>query len=309
VAPLLSRRSDPTSGLAAAACAMLLVWPPSAFDLGFRLSVLAVAGLLMLGRLAERWVSEALPRGLAGLAGPMSMTVVACAVTLPVTSGTFGMVSVVSPLANLAVGPLVELSIAFGLMGLAVAALVRPVGSLLLSADGAVLGVACAITHRLAALPRAAVPSSGGGVLALVPLLTVFGALWILWPTPSKRAARWCSVTTLCVLLVFVATPLDAVRGASLTVLDVGQGDAILVRDGGHAVLVDTGPSAIDLRHALARAHVRRLDSVVITHEHADHDGGLDGLKGVVSVGALYRGPPLGAESDTSCALRVALRG
>jgi competence protein ComEC len=303
VGPLVSRRSDPTAGLAAATCGMLLLWPPSAFDLGFRLSVLAVAGLLLLGRLAERWAAEALPRGLGGLAGPLSMTVVACAVTLPVTSGTFGMISVVSPLANLLVGPLVEVSIAFGLAGLAVSAFVRPLGGWMLAADGAVLGAACSVTHRLAALPRAAVPSSGGGLLAVGLLLALAASLWALWPIPSKRVARRCAVGALGVLVLVVTAPLGAARGPSLTVLDVGQGDAILVRDGARAVLVDAGPSAVGLRQALARAQVRDLDSVVITHEHADHDAGLSGLKGVVAVGALYRGSPLGPESEKASVL------
>jgi competence protein ComEC len=300
VGPLLSRRSDPTAGLAAAACGMLLLWPPSAFDLGFQLSVLAVAGLLVLGRLAEAWTNEALPRGLSGLAGPMSMTLVACAVTLPVTAGTFGMVSIVSPIANLVVGPVVELSIALGLAALAVSTILPPVGLVLLRIDGMLLAVACSIAHRLAGLPRAAVPSSGGGAFAAAGVSVGVALVWALWPRPTTRTARWGAVTGVCAIALVVAAPLEAARAPELTVLDVGQGDAILVKDGTDALLVDAGPSSVDLRHALARARVRRLDAVVVTHEHADHDGGLDGLKGVVPVETLYRGPPLKGTADSA---------
>ena len=56
-------------------------------------------------------------------------------------------------------------------------------------------------------------------------------------------------------LLVYPA-PVPRPGDAWLTVLDVGQGLAVLVRDGGHSVLVDTGPpdGAALRRSALARA-------------------------------------------------------
>lgn len=56
-------------------------------------------------------------------------------------------------------------------------------------------------------------------------------------------------------------------------VLDVGQGDAVLVRGGGETVLIDAGDRdgpVVERLHALG---VYRLDLVVATHPHADHIG------------------------------------
>ncbi len=59
--------------------------------------------------------------------------------------------------------------------------------------------------------------------------------------------------------------------------LDVGQGDAALLTTGTHAVLIDGGlpEEGRNLRAALRRAGVKKLDLVLLSHPHADHYGGL----------------------------------
>ncbi len=82
---------------------------------------------------------------------------------------------------------------------------------------------------------------------------------------------------TLAALVLVAATRPDG--SVHLTVLDVGQGDAILVEgDRGGRMLVDGGPDPDRLLVALD-AHVppwdRRLDLIILTHPHEDHVGGL----------------------------------
>ena len=63
--------------------------------------------------------------------------------------------------------------------------------------------------------------------------------------------------------------------GGELTVdmLDVGQGDAILIRVDGHAALIDAGPRDADTVAQIRALGVESLDFVVATHPHADHIG------------------------------------
>ena len=72
--------------------------------------------------------------------------------------------------------------------------------------------------------------------------------------------------------------------------LDVGQGDAILIETGEQMVLVDT--SDVDerekLKAELKEAGVKRLDKVILTHPHADHIGGMDVILADFEVGEVY---------------------
>ncbi|HEV7990215.1 MAG TPA: lamin tail domain-containing protein [Gemmatimonadaceae bacterium] len=71
------------------------------------------------------------------------------------------------------------------------------------------------------------------------------------------------------------APPRDA-RETVVNVLDVGQGDAILVRNGGSTVLIDGGPDRRALARWLDRFGVRdTIDAVILTHQHSDHYEGL----------------------------------
>jgi competence protein ComEC len=64
--------------------------------------------------------------------------------------------------------------------------------------------------------------------------------------------------------------------------VNVGQGDAILVKSGAHAMLVDGGPSgaAYAVAGAARKVGITRLDFVVVSHMHADHIGATGELVG-----------------------------
>ena len=140
-----------------------------------------------------------------------------------------------------------------------------------------------ALLRVLAGLPLACVPVSveeGPALLALAVLLALL-LLW--WPRASRRVVGAALAVLLSCALVWVGR-WRLLAPARVVVLDVGQGDAILVTDGPAAVLVDTGPGDAVVE-ALARANVFHLDAVVLTHLHADHAGGLDDVLAAVPVG------------------------
>jgi len=77
---------------------------------------------------------------------------------------------------------------------------------------------------------------------------------------------------------------------ATVTAVNVGYGDAILIQLGGQSFLVDTGAKKAGdkLLRALAARDVERLNGVFLTHPHNDHIGGLKALAQRYEIGMVY---------------------
>lgn len=281
---LAGRRSDGLASLALAIIAVLAFDPWAAFDVGFQLSAVAVAGLLLFGGLASAWMDTATGSRLRPVTGALALTGVAQAATVTISASTFGMVSVLAPLANAVASPMVTVALWVGLGG-AVGGTVAPhLGDGAMRVAASVLAGTAWVAAGLSRLPGAAVVMGAGSGLA-ASVAVIAAGLWMWWPLPASRKAAVWLVGAVVVGSAVAGLGPRPVRAASIAVLDVGQGDAILVRDAGRAMLVDTGADATVLRRALARYGIRRADVVVLTHAHDDHTGGAPGLASVLDMG------------------------
>ena len=116
-----------------------------------------------------------------------------------------------------------------------------------------------------------------------IVLLLLFLAIYLVNPEPIlKKIDALAGVS---------ASPAPAPDALEVYVLDVGQGDCILLRTpGGKAMLVDAGEAiyAARIKRFLDGFGITRLDAVVATHPHTDHIGSMAELISAYEIGTFY---------------------
>ena len=281
-----------TRALGVAVVVLLLVQPGLATSVGFALSVLATAGILLLAPGWRDALTQWLPRWLAEAVAVPAAAQLACT---PLVAAISGQVSLVAVVANLvvapAVGPATVLGLTGGLLGLVWDPLGRIAGTLAAWCVAWIVLVA----RRGAALPTAAV-DWGTGLVPLLVLTLLSVGIALVAPSLLRRPSTGlgCSLALVLTVLVHPPTPGWPPEGWVLAVCDVGQGDALVLHAGpGAGVVVDAGPDPGAVDDCLRRLDVTSVPLVVLTHFHADH---VDGLAGVL------RGRTVGAVETTRLA-------
>lgn len=266
---LLERPPQLLNALAAAIVLMVLQEPSIVADLGFRLSVAATTALIVFApRLDESW--SLLPRT---LRAPLGASILAQLATLPFLLPLTGTVHPTAPFYNLVAVPWLGLVLLVALPWLAIAVAAPSV-----AAD--LLPVLDAVTSPLPWLADRAPSSLDLLLVDLGPFAAVLvaGVLGGIALRPRRGAPLLLG------LLLLAQSGAHAPEPVELVALDVGQGDAFLLRDGRRSVLIDGGGwpqgdfGGRVLLPALAAAGVKRLDAVLLTHADLDHCGGLADL-------------------------------
>jgi competence protein ComEC len=226
-----------------AALARLILAPGDLTDAAFHLTYAGAGALLFMAR--GRW-------WLAPLAAELAI--------VPLTLFHFHQYAIGGSVMTVVMTPLV-----FAMLVVSAVVFVFPPAihaiTLLHAAAGAMNGASAAGFGFFAAPPAAALAAAGLLSLAAISF-------------PRHRAAAIAAALTI-PLLALLATP--RASGTELIALDVGQGDALVVRDGARTLLVDGGgePGERKLLPMLAERGIRHADVIVLTHAHPDHCTGL----------------------------------
>jgi competence protein ComEC len=296
---LLEREPSVLNSLALAALLILATRPGDLLEPGFQLSFAATAGIIL----------TPLPRGV--LAGALGVSVAAQLAVLPVTLAHFNQFSLIGPLANLAIVPVAALATLLGLAGASIALATETVGALFLHGTWPLLLLLRWMATLAAAVPGALVhlPAPPGSAIVLYVLGLIGARLaWHLWTTAPGQARRVATGAGLLLggALVIALWPLMRPADGRLrvTVLDVGQGDAIVVETpDGRALLVDAGPGGplrLDTGERVVAPFlwnrgILALAATLTTHDDQDHAGGMPAVRRRFTVAEEWTSPGPGS--------------
>lgn len=275
----LGRGSTALNSLSLAIVVLLMIDPGLATDIGFALSAFATAGLLIMAAPMFEWLRQYMPDVIAmGIAASSSAQLF----TTPVLLILQPSIPLYSVLANLIVEPVVAPITILGILSVIVSVVNIPLAGGVSYLASIMANWIVIVAQELSSWPAARLHFVKGvfGIL-LVALVVALLALSFGIFKPAARQLR-ISAALVCVLAISWSAT-DQIRhtnfasDSAVLVCDVGQGDALLVRDSGQVVLVDVGRDDDLIDQCLQSAGVKRIDLLVLTHFDADHVAGIRG--------------------------------
>jgi len=316
---LAGRRSHPLTSLATASLIMTAWNPLTLWSVSFQLSFASTLALILiepvLTRHAYSWMitvggANRASAWIQGLRDVLLATVAAQMTTLPIICYYFSRVSIISLLTNVLVLPVQPVIMILGGIATGLGRLWLPAGRIAAWLVWPLLRYTIVIIQGLGDLPLASisVPSIGPGVVwAFYALLCI--AFHPFHHGKLRLSVRDLRTQPLSIKLGIPALSLVAVLAWAavfslpdgklhIYFLDIGQGDAILLRTpGGRTILVDGGPDPLLLTSRLGQVlpfWQRRIDLVVATHADQDHIAGLVPVIEHYEVGHAMESPVMG---------------
>ncbi len=288
LALLFEKEYDPLSSLSFAALVMLLANPLVITSVSFQLSFACMIGIILLSEPIRCWLMDRKRLGrwkgkiTQWLSSGIAVSLSASVFTVPLVAIYFGTVSLVSILTNL----LTVWIVTFIFYGIMLVCLVgcfhTGIASVIAWVVAWPIRYVLAVSKLLASFPLAAVYTQSGYIVAWLVFVYALLLFFLLMKKKPVMVYAAISVLTLCICisLSWIEPTLDECR---MTMLDVGQGQAILLQSDDMIFLVDCGGSSSEsaadtTAEKLLSQGIDRVDGIILTHYDQDHSGGLEYL-------------------------------
>ena len=296
VSGAVRREYDGLTELSFAVLVLLFLNPFGVQGVGFQLSVLSVLGILLFGSRLSRRFRQRFPglyanRLLRWAPESLSVTLSAMSLSTPAAVYYFGVLSLVSPIANLLCLPLV--SVCFYGLGLTcgLGSLCLPAGVLLGHLTALPIRLILRLARALSRLPLAALYTASRFTVPFLVFLYLLVLVGLLTRRGKLRLYLAFALAGLavCTVLSSLGPRLDECR---LTVLDVGQGQCLLLQSRGRTLVVDCGGwseegAADAAAEMLLSQNCSGVQALALTHYDRDHSGGVRNLLTRVEPGSL----------------------
>jgi competence protein ComEC len=313
-ARMFEHRVNTLNSLGLAGFIILFMDSRQLFDVGFQLSFGAVFAIILLYPKANRCISSLhlhgpIGRGMTWVLRLSALSLVASVGTLPLTAYYFEKVSVIGLLANIVVVPAAGASVILGVITVVAETVSKPVAEAYAAVNWLLLHWTLVLTMGAGSSPLAFLWTPGWGVADTIPYLAGVALLFTI-DSPGVRRKMVILFLATANLHLYVTAGVSREHDDTLvvTVLDVGQGDAIVIRlPGRRTMVIDAGPRIRDydagvriVAPYLRRLGVSRIDLLVLTHTHSDHVGGAGALCRQFEVGSIICGSPLPPDTSLS---------
>lgn len=293
------RRNSALSALGLCLLLFVGIDPSAALSVSLALSAGSTLGIVLFAPLLSSAFAGH-PRLKRVVGDPIALTGASALATQPYAAALFSQLPLLSPLANLVASPLFALACLVGFVAVLAACLVPVAAPWLIGVASTACAPLSLVVDALASLSGTCLPIDAVPLAAAALSCGLCLALWAWWPRVSIRSLT-AAVTGAALILGLLRFPFGMAPDA-IVMLDVGQGDAFIVRSGENVLLIDTGNQDALLKAALARQRVGRLDAVAVTHSDDDHCGSLPVLGDVAPAAALLVPEGLPACGCRACA-------
>jgi len=300
LAMLFNREYDGPSELAFACLAMLFCNPLIVLSVSFQLSVGCMIGIFLFQKKIAAWVeagftaqkSRFRKRLISWFSTSVSMTLSSMSLTTPLVAYYFGTVSLVGIVTNLLTLWVITFIFYGIILGCLMGWLIPAAGGVLAWMISWPVRYVLLTAKVLARIPFAAVYTASIYITLWLVFSYVLFALFLVMKQKKPRIFAICVAfgLCLCVALSWVEPLTDDCR---MTVLNVGQGQSIILQSEGKTYLVDCGGSYSDTAadaasQKLLSQGITRLDGLILTHFDEDHAGGVPYLLSRISADMIF---------------------
>lgn len=296
IAPLLGRERDDFTALGFALLLLLLHNPYAAASVSLQMSFASVLGIILFSEGLRDRMLACVVRGCEDkllcriwnrvawfVVSGFAATLGAVSLTIPLTAFYFEQVSLIAPISNLMILWAVSFVFVGGLAAGILGAAWPAIGiGLALVVEPFVTHIT-GVIHVLARLPFAAIPTAT--IFYRMWLVFLYGLLALGIIIPGRKRLRLSVAAGAVTLVAAILFTNLAFRAGAMTVqvLDVGQGQSVLIRSGNHLALVDCGGDSYRNAGDIAADQIQSfgydsIDLLVISHYHTDHANGIPEL-------------------------------
>ncbi len=302
ISAIEKREYDSLTSLSFAGFVLVVINPYCATDLGFILSFLSSFGIIFLHNklmgifrpLLDKFSGKG-KRTVYGLLSVLSVSLSATIFTAPILAYSFNYISLISPISNTVLNPFITLVFSLGIIVILLGFVYFPLARALAFILEAIIGVVMNTIRAMAKIPFSEVVVNNPSVVIFICLICLILIYSIYVGSKKIRPAVTALTVAVSLATLFVSFVVGyrdtGKEGFRVDVLDVGQGQCIVITKEDACAVVDCGgdkdAGSIAISHILKNG-ISDIDALVLTHGHADHTNGARSLVKTVATDKIY---------------------